>query len=229
VPLNCTAIPAELLESELGHTRRLHGRARVGKFQAADEGTLFLDEIGDMDYPLQAKLLRVLQEGVIEPVGKPPRAGGRAHRLLDEPRSRAVHPRRRSQDLTYRLNIFQIRLPPLRERRTFRRSRPFLEQFSRAVEARVAARPRARSDRAIAGPATSASSKPHGARGGAELGRRDSPALLRSLLPESAETGSVDFDRSALGVGRNVLRALMEPSDNKAAAAVRLGIGERTL
>ncbi len=73
VPLNCTAIPAELLESELfGHARGAFTGAhaeRVGKFEAADEGTLFLDEIGDMDYPLQAKLLRVLQEGVIEPVG----------------------------------------------------------------------------------------------------------------------------------------------------------------
>src|SRR5438552_11728755 len=73
VPLNCAAIPADLLESELfGHTRGAFTGAqsdRTGKFELADGGTLFLDEIGDMAYPLQAKLLRVLQEGVIERIG----------------------------------------------------------------------------------------------------------------------------------------------------------------
>ena len=73
VAVNCTAIPADLLESELfGHVRGAFSGAhadRIGKFQAADEGTLFLDEIGDMDVRLQAKLLRVLEDGVIEPLG----------------------------------------------------------------------------------------------------------------------------------------------------------------
>ena len=73
VPLNCAAIPSELLESELfGHARGAFTgaqAARTGKFEVADGGSLFLDEIGDMAYPLQAKLLRVLQEGVIEPLG----------------------------------------------------------------------------------------------------------------------------------------------------------------
>ena len=73
VPLNCAAIPPDLLESELfGHTRGAFTGAqadRTGKFELADGGTLFLDEIGNMAYPLQAKLLRVLQEGVIERIG----------------------------------------------------------------------------------------------------------------------------------------------------------------
>jgi two-component system response regulator AtoC len=73
VPVNCSAIPGELLESELyGHVKGAFSGAqtsRVGRFEAADGGTLFLEEIGDMDVRLQAKLLRVLQEGIVEPVG----------------------------------------------------------------------------------------------------------------------------------------------------------------
>jgi two-component system, NtrC family, response regulator AtoC len=140
VPLNCTAIPAELLESELfGHTRGAFTGAhaeRVGKFQAADEGTLFLDEIGDMDYPLQAKLLRVLQEGVIEPVGANRRVPVDVRIVSSTNRDleQSIRDGRFREDLYYRLNVFQIRLPPLRERKedTFPRWRPRSSSSSRA-------------------------------------------------------------------------------------------------
>jgi two-component system response regulator AtoC len=123
VPLNCAAIPGELLESELfGHTRGAFTGAdaqRAGKFEVADSGTLFLDEVGDMSYPLQAKLLRVLQEGVIERIGsnKPiavdVRVLSSTHRDLPARIRDGVF----REDLYYRLNVFNIHLPPLRERR----------------------------------------------------------------------------------------------------------------
>src|SRR3989454_17385 len=123
VPLNCAAIPAELLESELfGHTRGAFTGAqsdRTGKFELADGGTLFLDEIGDMAYPLQAKLLRVLQEGVIERIGSNKRITLDVRVLSSTNRDLGAGIRAGTfrEDLYYRLNVFQIHLPPLRERR----------------------------------------------------------------------------------------------------------------
>src|SRR5262249_51226890 len=139
VPLNCAAIPAELLESELfGHTRGAFTGAqadRTGKFELADGGTLFLDEIGDMAYPLQAKLLRVLEEGLIERLGSNKRIMVDARLLSSTNRDLAAAMREGKfrEDLYYRLNVFHIQLPPLRERRddiahlaTF-----FLDRFTR--------------------------------------------------------------------------------------------------
>src|SRR4029077_10156671 len=123
VPLNCAAIPAELLESELfGHTRGAFTGAesqRAGKFEVAHGGTLFLDEIGDMAQPLQAKLLRVLQEGVIERIGSNKRITVDVRVLSSPHRDLAAGIRDGTfrEDLYYRLNVFNIHLPPLRERR----------------------------------------------------------------------------------------------------------------
>src|SRR5207244_11353766 len=100
-PLTCAATPADLLESELfGHTRGAFTGAqsdRTGKFELADGGTLFLDEIGDMAYPLQAKMLRVLQEGVIERIGSNKRIT-RDVRVLPSTHS-ALTPGRRAGDV----------------------------------------------------------------------------------------------------------------------------------
>jgi len=91
---------------------------RAGKFQAADEGTLFLDEIGDMDVRLQAKLLRVLQEGVIEPLGANRRIAVDVRIVSSTNRDlqRAMLDGRFREDLYFRLNVFEVKLPPLRER-----------------------------------------------------------------------------------------------------------------
>src|SRR5580692_7849309 len=123
ITLNCAAVPGELIESELfGHEKgSFTGAAarHIGKFEQAHRGTLFLDEIGDMPQVMQAKLLRVLEEGEIERVGG---AGSvrvdvrvvvATHRNLDElVRSGAFR-----QDLYHRIYVFPILLPPLRERK----------------------------------------------------------------------------------------------------------------
>src|SRR5246500_5050671 len=122
VTLNCAAVPAELIESELfGHEKgSFTGAAsrHVGKFEQAHEGTLFLDEIGDMPLAMQAKLLRVLEQGEVERIGgdKPVKVNVRVvvatHRNLEElARSGGFR-----QDLFHRIFVFPIVLPPLRER-----------------------------------------------------------------------------------------------------------------
>ena len=122
VAVNCAAIPEGLLESEMfGHRKGAFTGAvtdRVGRFMQADKGTLFLDEVGDMPLALQAKILRALQERVIEPVGDPRerkvdvRVIAATHKNLLE----AVANKEFREDLYYRLNVFPIQLPALRER-----------------------------------------------------------------------------------------------------------------
>jgi len=123
VPVNCAAIPAELLESELfGHEKGAftHAiRTRIGRFELADKGTIFLDEIGDMPPVLQVKLLRVLQERAFERVGgsKTIHIDIRVIAATNVDLEEAVRQGRFREDLFYRLNVIPIRVPPLRERK----------------------------------------------------------------------------------------------------------------
>jgi DNA-binding NtrC family response regulator len=122
VTLNCAAVPAELIESELfGHEKGAFTGAaakHVGKFEQAEGGTLFLDEIGDMPVTMQAKLLRVLEEGEVERVGgdKPVEVNVRVlvatHRNLED----LVKQNAFRRDLFHRIYVFPLLLPPLRER-----------------------------------------------------------------------------------------------------------------
>ncbi len=122
VPINCGAIPAELLESELfGHEKGAFTgaiTARKGRFEMAEKGTIFLDEIGDMPLPMQVKLLRVLQERTYERVGGNKsfqcdiRVIAATHRNLEE----RIEAGEFREDLFYRLNVFPIEMPSLRER-----------------------------------------------------------------------------------------------------------------
>jgi DNA-binding NtrC family response regulator len=123
MPVNCGAIPSELLESELfGHEKGAFTGAvasRPGRFERADTGTIFLDEIGELAFPLQVKLLRVLQEREFERVGGNKTIGvdvrviAATNRDLEE----AVREKNFREDLYYRLNVIPIHVPPLRERK----------------------------------------------------------------------------------------------------------------
>ncbi|MCD6528004.1 MAG: sigma-54-dependent Fis family transcriptional regulator [Desulfuromonas sp.] len=122
VAINCGAIPAELLESELfGHIRGSFTGAianKSGKFEQANGGTIFLDEIGTMPVPLQLKLLRVLQEQEVEPVGstKKIKLNVRIISATNADLEQMIHDGHFREDLFYRLNVIPITLPPLRQR-----------------------------------------------------------------------------------------------------------------
>ncbi|HUF63804.1 MAG TPA: sigma-54-dependent Fis family transcriptional regulator [Verrucomicrobiales bacterium] len=138
IKINCAAIPAQLIESEFfGHEKGSFTGAtarREGRFALADGGTLFLDEIGELPLELQSKLLRVLQEGEFEPVGSSRsrkvdvRVVAASNRDLQE----EVNQGRFRQDLFYRLNVFPLSVPPLRERGddVLLLTREFLRRFT---------------------------------------------------------------------------------------------------
>jgi two-component system nitrogen regulation response regulator NtrX len=123
VKVNCAAIPEELIESELfGHIKGSFTGAvqdQVGKFVRADGGTIFLDEVGDMSLKTQAKVLRVLQDGEVEPVGaaKTVTVDVRVIAATNKDLSVEIGEGRFREDLYFRLNVVPIHLPPLRERR----------------------------------------------------------------------------------------------------------------
>jgi DNA-binding NtrC family response regulator len=123
VTLNCAAVPAELIESELfGHEKGSFtgaGARHLGKFEQAQHGTLFLDEIGDMPLPMQAKLLRVLEEGEVERIGgdRPIAVDVRVIVATHHDLEALVREGKFRQDLFHRVYVFPLRLPPLRERR----------------------------------------------------------------------------------------------------------------
>jgi DNA-binding NtrC family response regulator len=244
VPLNCAAIPMELLESELfGHVRGAFTGAdaeREGRFGAADGGTLFLDEIGDMDPRLQAKLLRALQEGVIEPVGSNRRVRvdvrvvSSTHRDLEA----AIREGRFREDLYYRLNVFRVHLPPLRERSSDVPALAafFLHGFGSEL---------GRGPLALTAAAAEALRRYHWPGNVRELrnvmeraavlaaGPEVDEPLVATLLPatvDPAAAPSLLLDAAvAEAERRTILRALAATGGRKAEAAALLGIGERTL
>lgn len=245
VPLNCSAIPGELLESELfGHVKGAFSGAqadRVGKVQAADGGTLFLDEIGDMDHKLQAKLLRVLQEGVVEPVGSNRRISVdiRVVSSTNRDLEHAISQGEFREDLYYRLNVMRFELPPLRERKDDipELAAAFLAEFGAEL---------GKGSLAL-GEGAAEALKAYGWPGnvrelrniteraavladGSEISRDDVAALLPASEEVAAGADGLDLATAVNEVERRtILRALSAVDDNKAHAAAALGIGERTL
>ncbi len=123
VAINCAAIPESLIESELfGHEKGAFTGAdkkKIGKFQFAGNGTIFLDELGELSVSMQAKLLRVLQEQVVTPIGanKDIPVHARILAATNQPLEEMMEAKTFREDLFYRLNILPISLPPLRQRR----------------------------------------------------------------------------------------------------------------
>ena len=124
VPLNCAAIPKELVESILfGHKKGSFTGAisdQTGKFDAAHKGTLFLDELGELPVSTQSKLLRVLEDGMVEPLGtsKPHKVDVRIVAATNQDIYQAIKDGTFRQDLYYRLNVGEVRISPLRERKS---------------------------------------------------------------------------------------------------------------
>lgn len=123
VKVNCAALPANLIESELfGHERGAFTGAlerKIGRFELADGGTIFLDEIGELPVELQAKLLRVLQEGEFERLGNPRtmKVNVRVIAATNRNLEQAIEKKEFREDLFYRLNVFPVVCPPLRDRK----------------------------------------------------------------------------------------------------------------
>lgn len=241
VALNCAAIPENLLESELfGHEKGAFTGAvqtRMGKFELASGGTLFLDEIGELPLPLQAKLLRVLQERNLERLGgqREIRVDLRIIAATNRDLLQEVRERRFREDLYYRFNVFPITLPPLRERQDA------ISLLSRYLVERVAQQ--AGYNVPVLEPDLLEALSSYGWPGNIRelqnvleraviLGRgcitvQELPEQLRSTqcvtAPETSDCSLRDMERSA------ILEALAGCGNNRRLAAARLGISKRTL
>ena len=250
VAVNCAAIPEGLLESEMfGHRKGAFTGAvadRVGRFQQADKGTLFLDEIGEMPLALQAKILRALQERVIEPVGDPRERkvdvrviAATNKNLLD-----AVANKEFREDLYYRLNVFPIPLPALRER--VEDIAPLARHFAHTLGAAAGKRFSGFSAQALQ--AMARYSWPGNIRelqncverativaSGAVIEEEDLPAYLFASSANGGGTliaeGSVpaDLEAALAEVEKTyILAALAQSNGVQAAAAQLIGISERS-
>lgn len=254
VPINCAAIPAELLESELfGHQKGAFTgalRDRAGKFELANGGTIFLDEITEMPMPLQAKLLRVLQEGTVERLGaqRAVKVDLRIVTATNRDPQQAVDEGLLRQDLYFRLNVVRVDVPPLKARRE---DIPLLaEHFLQKYSAELGRAVPRLSDEVLA--RLHAYAWPGNVRELENIMERAAVlcrgkiiepqhlpqdigyATVAAVKAEEAggtmEFESLDLDEHVAALEKRLIAdALQRSEDNKSAASRLLGISERTL
>ena len=241
-PVDCSSLVPTLIESELfGYVKGAFTGAqnsKQGLFEAAGEGTLFLDEIGDLPIDLQAKLLRALQEHEIKPVGSNERVGFRARIIAATNRDleAAIRTGGFRQDLYFRLNVVQIKLPPLRERKA---DIPllvssFLEKFSDpARPIHTISEDAMRRIMTYDWPGNireleNAIERAVALGSGPILHVGDLPSNLQYTSPEKLSDADELVPLDALE-RRAIFRALRETAGDKLAAARLLGIGKTTL
>jgi len=254
VPINCAAIPADLLESELfGHQKGAFTgahRDRMGKFELSSGGTIFLDEVTEMPQALQAKLLRVLQEETVERLGaqRAVRVDLRIVAATNRDPQQAVDDGALRQDLFFRLNVVRVDVPPLRERREDIQSLAghFLQKYSselgrqtplltEAVLQCLLAYAWPGNVRELENLMERASVLCRGTTIDLQLLPQDmtaaavaSSAVPAANIPEKSETLVLEEQVSALEK-RLITAALERSGDNKSAASRLLGVSERTL
>ncbi len=252
VEVNCAAIPATLIESELfGHEKGAFtgaDRQRKGRFSAAEGGTIFLDEIGELPLPMQAKLLHVIQEGVIQRVGSDVTVpvDVRVIAATNRDIEKLIQEGLFREDLYYRLNVFAVATPPLRERVEDipALAQDFLTRFSRKNGKTVKGiSPRAM-DLLLRYPWPGNVRELENAMERAAIllrGEFVSPAelpLALQTLEEKSEAEDSRFDPGDIACGeadlacierQAILDRLKETGGNKSEAARRLGITRRTL
>jgi DNA-binding NtrC family response regulator len=241
-PVDCSALVPTLIESELfGYVKGAFTGAQQSKqglFEAAGEGTLFLDEIGDLPVDLQAKLLRALQEHEVKPVGSNDRVGIRARVIAATNRDLEASIRTGSfrQDLYFRLNVVQIKLPALRDRRVDipLLVNAFLEKFSDpARPIHTISEEAMRRIMAYDWPGNireleNAIERAVALGSGPILHVGDLPSNLQYTSTEKLQEGDEMVPLEALE-RRAIFRALRETAGDKLAAARLLGIGKTTL
>src|SRR5881296_2066941 len=244
IPVNCSAIPEDLLESEFfGHVRGAFSGAvsdTLGLFRGANEGTIFLDEVAELSPGLQVKLLRVLQEMQVRPVGstKAHSVDVRVIAATNRDLDRSIADGRFRQDLYYRLNVVRVSLPPLRARRDDIPAlvNHFLRRYNRRFRRDV----KGITPDALA--ALAAYEFPGNVRElenvierAFALGARDQitfadlPTLGNASVPAVASPASGSVPRLADVEKDLILRALSFYKDDKEAAASALGISRRTI
>jgi len=241
-PVDCSSLVPTLIESELfGYVKGAFTGAqhtKQGLFEAAGEGTLFLDEIGDLPIDLQAKILRALQEREIKPVGSNERIGIRARVIAATNRDleSSIRTGGFRQDLYFRLNVVQIKLPPLRERKADipLLVNSFLEKFSDSARPiHTVSEDAMRRIMAYDWPGNireleNAIERAVALGSGPILHVGDLPSNLQYTAPEKHPDGDELVPLEILE-RRAIFRALQETSGDKLAAARLLGIGKTTL